>query len=126
MSELTERLPITSDITLQAYQRYAADLAVYPKSTPTNPVAGLIYTVMLLNAEAGELANKLQKFMRDPTCITISKLERDLMQELGGVLWAVAATATELGYLLGDVAIENINELRYRRNQKQLTAYNHK
>ena len=61
-------------------------------------------------SEAGELQNKLKKmlFHEEP----VSKAE--IKEEMGDLLWYIAAIATVLNIKLDDVAFENIEKLKKR------------
>ena len=79
---------------------------------------GLIYSILALCGEAGELANKLKKNLRAGT-------EPDpnvLSDELGDVQWYVASTAHELGKTLEAVARENIEKLAKRKAESRITG----
>lgn len=88
---------------LNEYQKSAHETAVYPLEQ------GRIYTVLGLVGEAGELANKVKKFIRGDA---VSHLP--LMAELGDVLWYVAECATAHGYTLEQIAKENLIKLADR------------
>lgn len=94
---------------LNEYQVKRAEYAVYPDAG-TGSVAPLTYSVLALCGEAGELANKLKKHLRASTDIDA----RLLADELGDVLWYVAAVASELGWTLEDVAKYNLGKLLAR------------
>lgn len=97
--------------TLNAYQGAAQSTAVYPHQGEWR---GLVYAVMGLAGEAGEVSNKIQKIMRDKDS-TLTDTERlDLAKEVGDVLWYVALTARELGLTLQDVATLNLEKLMSR------------
>jgi NTP pyrophosphatase (non-canonical NTP hydrolase) len=90
---------------MNEYQIEADKTAVYPKDT----YDGLFYVTMGLTGEAGEIANKVKKFIRD------GRLDReDLMDELGDVMWYTAMLALELGYNLDAVAKHNVAKLKSR------------
>jgi NTP pyrophosphatase (non-canonical NTP hydrolase) len=76
-------------MTLDEYERRARSTAAYPSS------AALLYPVLKLAGEAGEVAEKLGKAMRDRGWTpgeTIDPTVRDgLIAELGDVLWYVAS-----------------------------------
>jgi NTP pyrophosphatase (non-canonical NTP hydrolase) len=67
--------------------------------------------IMALGGKAGSLANKLKKSLR----ANLTPDPAVLADELGDVLWYVAAVAHELGYDLDTVAAENLGKLRKRR-----------
>ena len=83
---------------LNDYQVAAMATAVYTE------YVGLAYTSLGLAGEAGEIANKVKKIYRDNDGELTRQAQADLMDELGDVLWYVAALATEIGYDLDDVA----------------------
>lgn len=98
---------------LNEYQAYRAVYSVYPKD---NNLDGLYYSVLALCGESGELANKLKKSIR-------SRTQPDpnvLADELGDVLWYVAAVAEELQMSLEDVAKMNLAKLESRRQADKL------
>ncbi len=91
---------------LNDYQHEAASTAIYPKAK------GLEYTTLGLVGEAGELANKVKKILRGDSVDFFA-----LRDELGDVLWYVAALATELGYPLEIVAKRNLEKLASRKER---------
>ena len=91
------------------YQADALETAVYPGN---GSLAGLTYTTLALCGEAGELANNVKKMLRDePTDV----LRQKCREELGDVLWYVAACADELDIDLNELASSNIKKLRDRQ-----------
>ena len=95
---------------LNEYQEYARTTAVY------KPSLGLIYPTLGLAGEAGELANKVKKVFRDyEGNFMASGLKGQLMDELGDVLWYLAAIATDIGTTLDEVAERNIKKLAARK-----------
>lgn len=103
--ELAET-PIT-EYDLNDFQEDALRTAVYPGSG-TNE--GLTYTILGLCGEAGELANKLKKHLRNGTPVN----QEVLRDELSDVLWYCAACAKELGTDLNALADFNIKKLTER------------
>lgn len=89
---------------LNEYQASAQKHAFYRYADP------LVYCVMALAGEVGELANKLKKSMRSGADRNMAVL----MDELGDCLWYVSATAKELGYTLEEVAEFNLTKLAAR------------
>lgn len=97
------------------YQLEAAKTAIYP-----NRGSNLPYVVLGLVGEAGEIANKAKKVLRDDGGKITSAKADDLAAELGDVLWYVAMIADELGVKLSDVAATNLAKLASRQSRNQL------
>lgn len=75
---------------------------------------GLAYTTLGLAGEAGEIANKVKKVIRD------GRSTDGIADELGDVLWYLAAVANELGADLGDIADANLAKLASRAKRGKL------
>ena len=75
----------------------------------------LVYPILGLVGEAGEIANKLKKVARDDEGLWGPDKTQDYEGELGDVQWYVAAIATGLKSKLGDIAANNINKLFSRK-----------
>jgi NTP pyrophosphatase (non-canonical NTP hydrolase) len=105
---------------MDEYQEAALRTAIYP--------VPVIYPALKLAGEAGEVAEKVGKLVRDkgllaphPTGNDIFVLgalseesRKELQKELGDVLWYIAALANDLGISLGEVAKANIEKLASR------------
>lgn len=96
------------------YQQLARKTAIYPEHV------GLEYTVLGLASEAGEVAGKLKKILRDKAGLLSFDDIVDIGSELGDVLWYVAMTADELGLSLLAIAERNISKLADRQERKVL------
>lgn len=105
--DMTYELP-DSVLTLDAYQRQAM--------ATRNPETDLLYTAGKLSVEAGELLQHVlkQHYHNQPAPAGA------LGEELGDILWYVAAVATDLGLDLSTVAVCNLAKLRQRHG----SAYN--
>jgi NTP pyrophosphatase (non-canonical NTP hydrolase) len=95
-----------------SYQDACRKTAVYPGK---DSFGGLIYCTLKLNGEAGEVAEKIGKIMRDKAGVFTPEDTRLLMLELGDVLWYVAMLASELDYPLHIVAERNLEKLAGRK-----------
>ncbi len=88
----------------------AYEVARYPE-VGTGSTAALTYAILGLNGEAGEVAEKFKKILRDKGGV-VSPEDRDaIKKELGDVLWYLSAISGELGLGLEDVAEGNISKL---------------
>ncbi|TBH21806.1 nucleoside triphosphate pyrophosphohydrolase family protein [Thermus thermamylovorans] len=95
-------------MTLEEYQKEAQKTALYPEAYR------LLYPTLGLVGEAGELANKVKKVLRDEGGQLGEEAREALLAELGDVLWYVAQVATDLGVSLEAVAAHNLAKLRSR------------
>ena len=96
------------------YQWACCGTAKYPDGQE------LQYLGLGLTSEAGEVADKLKKLIRDNE----TQLERlsaeqkqGIVAELGDVLWYTAMLAYELDYSLSDIASANIDKLTSRQER---------
>lgn len=93
-------------MTFGEYQEKAGKTAKYP-----NIGNNFIYPTLGLTGEAGEVAEKIKKIIRDKNG-TIADVDREeIKKELGDVLWYVSRLSAELGLSMDDVAEANIEKL---------------
>ncbi len=98
-----------ADFTFDAYQKTAADTAIYPTTT------AILYPALGLSGEAGEVANKVKKIVRD------KELDREgIAAELGDCLWYIAALCRDLNVEMSVVAKNNIAKLKARKEKGTL------
>lgn len=102
-------------MTLDEYQARARSTALYPES------ARVLYPTLKLAGEAGEVAEKLGKLMRDEAYVPGAALSEAqvaaLSKELGDVLWYVANLAADLGLSLAAVGRGNLDKLQSRKER---------
>ena len=94
---------------MNSYQDAARKTAAYPDvgRNPISPTLGL-------TGEAGEVADKVKKVIRDRGGVFDADTREAIKLELGDVLWYVAQLASELGYDLNEVADANLQKLSSR------------
>jgi NTP pyrophosphatase (non-canonical NTP hydrolase) len=102
---------------LSDYQQRSRATAVYPDAG-----ANLTYPALGLCGEAGEVAEKVKKAIRDDGGVLTGERRDALAGELGDVLWYVAQLATEAGLDLDLVADGNLAKLRSRQERSVLSG----
>ena len=76
------------------------------------------YLTLGLAAEAGEVAGKLAKYIRDD--VSFPQFKKDIVAELGDVLWFVAVLSDFYGVSLEDIAKQNIEKLSSRKQRNAI------
>lgn len=97
------------------YQKKSRETAIYP-----NAGANFIYPTLGLVGEAGEVAEKIKKIIRDHGGVLKDEHKEEIKKELGDVLWYVAQISTELDLSLHDVAFANLEKLLSRKDRGTL------
>jgi len=95
---------------LDDYQKECLKLAIFPKDK------ALVYLGLKLAGEAGEVAEKIGKNIRDGGQLD----DLGLAKELGDVMWYIAVLAEHLGYDLSEIADINIKKLNDRKDRNVL------
>lgn len=102
-------------MTFQEYQEEARKTAIYP-----NKDNNFIYPTLGLVGEAGEVAEKIKKVIRDDEGIISEEKKAEVTKELGDVLWYIANLSKELNISLEEVASKNIEKLQSRQQRGEL------
>ncbi|HPD19899.1 MAG TPA: nucleoside triphosphate pyrophosphohydrolase family protein [Candidatus Pacearchaeota archaeon] len=102
-------------MTFEEYQKQARTTAIYP-----NLGDNFIYPTLGLAGEAGEVAEKIKKVLRDSEGKITEEKKIELNKELGDVLWYLANLSAELGFSLEEVAFNNLEKLKSRQERNQL------
>ena len=97
-------------MTLEEYQDLAFKTAL---ETAKNPA----YMITNLTSEAGEVAGKYAKWIRDGVLDEVG-----MKKEVGDVLWQIAGLSTVMGWSLADVASQNLRKLAERQAKNTLTG----
>ncbi|CAN5420818.1 nucleoside triphosphate pyrophosphohydrolase family protein [soil metagenome] len=98
------------------YQQQALTTAL----TSDDDFKDMMHWVLGLNGEAGEVAEKLKKIIRDKNGIMSDSDKQELAKELGDVLWYLAVFANDLGVSLDKVATTNLQKLADRQQRNKL------
>lgn len=101
-------------MTLNEYQEGARSTAIYPESRQ------IIYPTLGLTGEAGEVADKVKKVIRDNQDEFSPERKHEIALELGDVLWYAASLAHDLGYTLEEVAQMNLDKLASRMQRNKI------
>jgi NTP pyrophosphatase (non-canonical NTP hydrolase) len=102
------------------YQQRAFDFSLNTKFKDI-PGTEFIYPALGLAEEAGEVAGKISKALRDNNGDMQSETFKEaIKKELGDVLWFVSELCTVFNLDLEDVARSNINKLASRKNRNKI------
>ncbi len=102
---------------LNDYQRESRKTALYPEVG-----SNAIYPTLGLVGEAGEVADKVKKILRDNKGV-FDKYSKDAIKfELGDVLWYISQLSSELGYELDEIASSNLEKLKDRKARGKISG----
>ena len=93
----------------KTYQKKARVTAQYP-----NLGSNFIYPTLGLVGEAGEVAEKVKKVIRDRKGIFDEVSKNSIKKEIGDVLWYLSNLSTEFGFDFEEVAMQNLEKLKLR------------
>ena len=102
-------------MTFNEYQDEARKTAIYPDKDNN-----YIYPTLGLVGEAGVVAEKIKKVLRDEGGILSIEKKAEIKKELGDVLWYIANLSMEIGFTLDDVASTNLEKLKSRQSRDAL------
>ena len=108
---MQDKLIITEVITPDLYENYASQTAIFPKEK------ALEYLALGLTSEAGEVAGKVKKLIRDG-----KGDKKAIASEIGDVLWYCAMMAKEVGVPLNTIMQENLRKLQSRKERGTLSG----
>lgn len=95
---------------INAYQDFTLTTAIYPEAG-TGSNLELYYLSLGLCSEAGEVAGKIKKQIRDGKFVV-----GDVMSEISDCLWYIARLADSLGMTMEDLADLNYGKLTKRKD----------
>lgn len=108
------------EMTFEEYQEQTKTTAVYPQDR--NFSHNVSYLTLGLVSEAGEVAGKLKKVLRDERGVLDEEKIAAVSAELGDVLWYISQLANELRLDLGEIAEDNIDKLKSRQQRGALSG----
>lgn len=106
--------PDTGQMSLNEYQQIALETAVYPEEYR------IVYPALGMAGEAGEVADKVKKVIRDSGADFSPVKCEEIAMEIGDVLWCCAVLADRIGYRLDTIARMNNRKLRSRQLRGKL------
>ena len=98
----------------QDYQQKARETAIYPSEH------SILYPTLGLCGEAGEVAEKVKKVIRDKGGEFDEFDRMSIRKELGDVLWYISQLACDIDVTLASVATANLEKLRVRKENGTL------
>ena len=101
----------------KTYQKKARLTAQYP-----NLGQNYIYPTLGLVGEAGEVAEKVKKVIRDKNGIFDEESKNGIKKELGDVLWYLSNLCNEFDFNLEDVASQNLEKLKLRAAKGKISG----
>ena len=99
---------------LDMYQQVAKTTAIYPREQ------AIIYPTLGLTGEAGEVANKVKKIIRDGSNSKDEGLVQAISSEIGDCLWYIAVLADDFNIKLSDIASANLEKLAIRKKNNTI------
>lgn len=99
---------------MDEYQELALETAIYPDEYR------IVYPALGLAGEAGEVADKVKKVIRDNNANFDSVKCEEIAAEIGDCLWYCAVLADRIGYKLSTIGRMNYRKLKSRQLRGKL------
>src|SRR5210317_188110 len=114
---MKDKIVIAEIMTAEFYEMKAGQTAIFPKDK------ALEYLALGLTSEAGEVAGKVKKLIRDGADMEGYELKKiAIASEIGDVLWYCAMMAKEVGIPLNEIMKENLKKLHSRKERGTLSG----
>jgi NTP pyrophosphatase (non-canonical NTP hydrolase) len=97
------------------YEQLVNDTAIYP-----NRGSNIVYPALGLCGEAGEVAEKIKKVLRDQDGVLNDETREAIVKEMGDVIWYLVALSKEIGTNINHVIDVNRKKLIGRRERGTL------
>lgn len=109
---------------IEDYQVNTKVTAIYPgvNQAKNGNLDGVMYTVLGLNGEAGEVAEVVKKLIRDKGSVIDDDFIAKMRGELGDVFYYLVRLCSELDLDARDIMQENIDKLFSRKSRGVLTG----
>ena len=104
-------------MTVNEYQNEAHKYAVYNTCDESH-----MYPILGLTEEAGEVAGKFAKIVRDKKGVISKEDALAIVKELGDVCWMIAEVANNLGVTLEQVMQGNLDKLASRKERNVING----
>lgn len=98
-------------MTLDEYQKQALTTVL----SDGDEFKDLLHWVLGINGEAGEIAEKVKKIIRDKGGAVSDDDKAEMAKEVGDVLWYLAVFADHLGLSFNEIAQANLDKLQSRK-----------
>lgn len=99
---------------IQDYSTQALSTDLYENTDDISSHA-MLEKVFGLVGEAGEVADKFKKLLRDKDGVASAADKLELAKELGDVLWYINSVGHYLGYSLDEIAQANLDKVLSRK-----------
>lgn len=118
---------MTDKLGLNDYQQRSRATAFFPRIriviNDNAPIdAPWLYPLLGMLGEAGELAEKFKKLLRDDHGLYPPDFQTTVIKETGDVLWYQARIADAMETTLNDIAAANIQKLESRQARGKLSG----
>ena len=114
---MQDKLFIEEIITPDLYENLAGQTAIFPEDK------ALEYLALGMTSEAGEVAGKVKKLIRDGEDVEGFEMKKlAIASEIGDVLWYCAMMAKEVGVPLNTIMQENLRKLHSRKERGTLSG----
>lgn len=104
-------------MTLKEYQKKAISTDTFGGDKADIFTKAFMSKLLGLVGEAGEVAEKFKKILRDKDGVLSDQDKTEIIKELGDVLWYVSALSHYLGISLEEVAAGNLEKVIGRRER---------
>ncbi len=101
------------------YEKLAAKTAHFDDRTEEYK---LMYLALGVAGEAGEVAEKIKKIMRNDHGVVSKEKREEVQKEIGDVLWYLSQLSRQLGFSFSSAAETNIAKLADRMARNVITS----